>query len=117
VGVKLPGAKDVIGVSLPLQGVVKLGFKGIEMQVDNDAANGRTYTLVMRDFALRLLGLAFPPGYNDVILFGVPNQTSDPKIGWYMAYASDSDKKSATPAPTQQLVQQVRATRRPAGED
>lgn len=52
-----------------------------------------------------------------MILFGVPNQTSDPKIGWYMAYASDSDKKSATPAPTQQLVQQVRATRRPAGED
>jgi hypothetical protein len=117
VGVKLPGAKDVIGVSLPLQGVVKLGFKGIEMQVDNDVAKGRTYTFVMRDFALRLLGLAFPPGYNDVILFGVPNQTGDPKIGWYMAYASDSDKKSPTPAPTQQLVQQVRATRRPAGKD
>lgn len=116
-GVRLPGAKDVIGVSLPLQGVLKLGFKGIEMQVDNDVAKGRTYTLVMRDFALRLLGLAFPPGYNDVILFGVPNQTGDPKIGWYMAYASDSDKKSPTPAPTQQLVQQVRATRRPAGED
>lgn len=117
VGVKLPGAKDVIGVSLPLQGVVKLGFKGIEMQVDNDVPEGRTYTLVMRDFALRLLGLAFPPGDNDVILFGVPNQTGDPKIGWYMAYASDSGKKSPAPAPTRQLVRQLRATRRPARED
>jgi len=110
VGVKLPGAKDVLGVSLPLQGVVKMGFKGIELLVDDQPDIERTYTLRMRDFALRLLGLAFPPGHNDVILFGNPDQSGSSKVGWYLAYASDADPKRRPPPPTPAEL----ARRRPA---
>lgn len=109
VGVKLPGVKDALGVSLPLQGVVKLGFKGIELLVDNVAGQPRTYTLRMRDFALRLLGLAFPPGHNDVILFGNPDQSGSSKVGWYVAYASDADPKRPPKPPSRESVHRLRA--------
>jgi hypothetical protein len=103
-GVKLPGTKDTFGVSLPLQGIIKLGFRSIEFLVDNQPGLPRTYTLRMRDFAIRLLGLSFPPGYNDVILFGNPDQSGSSKIGWYAAYASDADPKKQTGAPTREML-------------
>lgn len=109
-GVKLPGADDVLGVSLPLQGVVQMGFKGIELLVDGQSGRERSYTIRMRDFALRLLGLAFPPGHNDVILFGNPDQSGSSKVGWYLAYASDTDAKRSPPPPTRAEL----ARRRPA---
>lgn len=114
-GVKLPGAKDVLGVSLPLQGVVRMGFKGIELLVDNQPGAERTYTLRMRDFALRLLGLAFPPGHNDVILFGNPDQSGSSKVGWYMAYASDADPKRPPAPPTRAELTRRRGTLRTGG--
>ncbi|HWL35345.1 MAG TPA: hypothetical protein VNQ77_04060 [Frankiaceae bacterium] len=114
-GVKLPGAKDVLGVSLPLQGVVKMGFKGIEFLVDDTPGVERSYTVRMRDFALRLLGLAFPPGHNDVILFGNPDQSGSSKVGWYMAYASDADPKRPPPPPTRAEVTRRRAALRGTG--
>lgn len=116
VGVKLPGTKEALGVSLPLQGIVKLGFKSIELQVDQEPGQPRTYTLRMRDFALRLLGLAFPPGHNDVLLFGNPAQAGDSKVGWYAAYASDEDPKKPVPPPTRQALAGARpALRRGEG--
>lgn len=114
-GVKLPGAKDLLGVSLPLQGVVKMGFKGIEFLVDDAPGVERSYTVRMRDFALRLLGLAFPPGHNDVILFGNPDQSGSSKVGWYMAYASDADPKRPPAPPTRTEVARRRAAVRGAG--
>jgi hypothetical protein len=114
-GVKLPGAKGGLGVSLPLQGVVTMGFKGIEFIVDDQPGVERTYTLRMRDFALRLLGLAFPPGHNDVILFGNPDQSGSSKVGWYMAYASAADPKRPPPPPTRAEVTRRRPTLRGTG--
>ena len=109
-GVKLPGADGLVGVSLPLQGVVTMGFRSVEFLVDEPPGAPRTYTLRLRDFALRLLGLAFPPGHNDVILFGSPDQSGPSKVGWYLAYASDSDPRR--PAPP--LTRAEAARRRPA---
>jgi len=114
-GVKLPGTKDTLGVSLPLQGVIKAGFKGIEFLVDNQPGADRTYTLRLRDFALRLLGLSFPPGHNDVILFGNPDQSGASKVGWYLAYASDSDPKRPAPS-TRRSVQRSQVSRRAVKE-
>jgi hypothetical protein len=69
----------------------------------------------MRDFALRLLGLAFPPGHNDVILFGNPDQSGSSKVGWYMAYASDADPKRPPAPPTRAELRRRRGTLRTGG--
>jgi hypothetical protein len=98
-GVRLPGAKGVLGVNLPLQGVVTMGFRAVEFLVAEEHQQPRSYTLRLRDFALRLLGLTFPPGNNDVVLFGNPDQSGDSKVGWYLAYASASDPKQLPPPP------------------
>ena len=94
VGVRLPGVKDAIGVELPLQGVITLGFKTIEMIVNNNQDTGtRAYMLRFRNFAMKFLGLSFPPGYNDIYLFGNPGQSTPTKLGWYAAYSADKDDK------------------------
>ncbi|HEU0131217.1 MAG TPA: hypothetical protein VFQ85_09540 [Mycobacteriales bacterium] len=122
VGVRLPGAKDALGVSLPLQGVVKLGFKSIELQMTEPAGGTQpaggtapSYTLRMRNFALRLLGLSFPPGYNDVILFGDPNRSGSSKVGWYLAYASDVDPARPPAPPSFAETRRLRAVTRGTG--
>lgn len=108
-GVRLPGAKGVLGVNLPLQGVVTMGFRAVEFLVDNPAENGpRSYTVRLRDFALRLLGLAFPPGHNDVVLFGNPDQSGASKVGWYLAYASAGDPTREPPPPVRAALRTER---------
>lgn len=94
VGVRLPGVKDAIGVELPLQGVITLAFKTIEMIVNNDPKSGkREYMLRFRNFAMKFLGMSFPPGYNDIYLFGNPGQSTPTKLGWYAAYSAEKDDK------------------------
>ncbi|MFJ3794104.1 hypothetical protein [Kitasatospora sp. NPDC090091] len=107
-GVRLPGADGRLGAALPLQGVLTMGFRSVEFLVGEEPELPRTYTLRLRDFALRLFGLAVPPGHNDVILFGNPDQGGASKVGWYLAYASADDPKRLPPPP-------VRATLRSAG--
>ncbi|MCX4695672.1 hypothetical protein [Streptomyces sp. NBC_01408] len=107
-GVRLPGAKGLVGVNLPLQGVVTMGFRSVEFLVSEEASEPRTYTLRLRDFAVRLLGLAFPPGHNDVILFGNPDQGGASKVGWYLAYASAADPKRPPPPPVRAALRSGR---------
>jgi hypothetical protein len=92
VGVKLPGVKDALGVELPLQGVITLGFRSIQFLVLGDAEK-REYLMRLRNFALRFLGIGLPPGNNDVYLFGNPDQTAAAKLGWYAAYSAELDPK------------------------
>ncbi|HEX2079651.1 MAG TPA: hypothetical protein VHG08_18130, partial [Longimicrobium sp.] len=92
VGVRLPGVKDALGVELPLQGVMSLGFRTIEFVVA-EGTGPREYMLRFRNFALRFLGISFPPGYNDILLFGNPDATSRTKLGWYAAYSAEKDEK------------------------
>lgn len=106
-GALLPGAGGKLAASLPLQGVLTLGFNSIELLVSEDptktdpitAEPERTYTLRLRDFGLKLLGLSLPPGQNDVIIFANPDQASPTKAGWYVAYAAAADPKK-TPLPS-----------------
>ena len=94
VGVALPGVKNTLGVDLPLQGILKLGFRTIQL-LANDIDGRRNYLLRLRDFGIRILGLSFPPGHNDVSLFGNPDQTSNTKLGWYAAYSKAADPARA----------------------
>lgn len=89
IGAALPGVERLLGVNLPLQGILDIGFRTLQFKTYTDADNGeRQYILKLRDFALRLFGLSFPPGHNDIALFGNPDQTSNTKLGWYAAYDS-----------------------------
>ncbi|KYO52575.1 hemagglutinin protein (plasmid) [Tistrella mobilis] len=106
-GVALPGVEQMLGVSLPLQGILDIGFRTIQFTTYEDEQNGRQYLMRLRDFGLHVLGLSFPPGKNDITVFGNPDQTSNTKLGWYAAYDSGSDEQKArssgapaTPLPT-----------------
>lgn len=113
VGVRLPGIKDAIGVELPLQGVITLAFRTIEMIVNNTEQPGRReYMLRFRNFAMKFLGLSFPPGYNDIYLFGNPGQSTPTKLGWYAAYSAEKDEKKKKQLSA--TARQVNARRLPA---
>ncbi|MFD0391183.1 hypothetical protein ACFQ4K_30470 [Tistrella bauzanensis] len=91
-GVALPGVERMLGVSLPLQGILDIGFRTIQFTTYTDGQNRRQYLMRLRDFGLHVLGLSFPPGHNDITLFGNPDQTSNTKLGWYAAYDNGKGK-------------------------
>lgn len=96
-GVALPGVEKALGVSLPLQGILDIGFRTIQFSTYDDAQGRRQYLMRLRDFGLHVLGLSFPPGHNDITVFGNPDQTSNTKLGWYAAYDNGkSDDKKTT---------------------
>lgn len=112
VGVRLPGIKDAIGVELPLQGVITLAFRTIELIVNNtEDPIKREYMLRFRNFAMRFLSLSFPPGHNDIYLFGNPGQATPTKLGWYAAYSADKDDKKKKQLSS--VARQVNARRLP----
>lgn len=78
--------------SLPLQGVLKLGFRGFEF-ITYPAGTTLGYQLWMRRFALSVLCWSFPPGNADLVLFGAPGNPGG-SLGWYAAYDKDPDKKA-----------------------
>ena len=86
VGLQLPGISgDVLG--FPLQSVIKLSFKKVQFVVDS-ASDG--YLLKIKNVALKLLTLSFPPnGQTELIVFGNPNSTDKDTVGWYAAYAKE----------------------------
>jgi hypothetical protein len=99
-GVALPGVEQMLGVSLPLQGILDIGFRTIQFTTYEDEQNRRQYLMRLRDFGLHVLGFSFPPGKNDITLFGNPNQSSNTKLGWYAAYdnGKTDDAKTARAA-------------------
>ena len=88
VGLQLPNARS-LGIDLPLQGVMSLGFRSFEFETYQNNAGETAYLLLLRRFALRILGLSFPPGNSDVLLFGNPDQSAAERLGWYACYAQD----------------------------
>lgn len=103
-GIKL-GMSNALNGSLPLQGVLKLGFRNFLFETWRDSDNRLNYLLRMRRFALSVLAWSFPPGNADLMLFGAPGSPKT-SLGWYAAYLKDDDKKKqqallAGPAPRQ----------------
>ncbi|MFK0312747.1 hemagglutinin protein [Pseudomonas sp. NPDC090233] len=102
-GLKL-GISNALNGSLPLQGVLKLGFRSFQFETWRDADNRLNYLLRMHRFALSVLAWSFPPGNSDLLLFGAPGKPKS-ALGWYAAYAKDdAEKKPAlltAPAPRQ----------------
>ena len=84
VGIGLPGGK-ALGADWPLQGVLKLGFRSIQLSVDE---SDYSYMIRLRRLALSVLVWSFPPGNIDVFIFG-----DRAAIGWYAAYAPNPAKQ------------------------
>ncbi len=97
-GVALPGIENALGVSLPLQGILDIGFRTIQFATYNDAQGRRQYLMRLRDFGLHVLGLSFPPGHNDITVFGNPDQSSNTKLGWYAAYDNGQQEQQKPPS-------------------
>src|SRR5690606_19051011 len=100
-------------VQWPLQGVLRLGFRNFQFLTYINEREELVYLLRLHQFTLSLLGLLdFPPGNNDivlfgnpdqsgaVVLFGNPDQSGAAKLGWYAAYAKDTrDEEKAQARP------------------
>ncbi|SEH40128.1 hemagglutinin protein [Magnetospirillum fulvum] len=111
-GVALPGIEKALGISLPLQGFLDLGFRTIQFSTYTDAEERRQYLMRLRDFGLHVLGFSFPPGHNDISLFGNPDQTSNTKLGWYAAYDNGkSDEAKRTTGSAQDGRRRIQAAR------
>lgn len=80
------------GGSLPLQGVLKLGFRGFEFIAYQAGVDQLGYQLWMRRFALSVLCWSFPPGNADLVLFGAPSHPQG-SLGWYAAYDGKPEAK------------------------
>jgi hypothetical protein len=99
-GLEVPGAGGA--KTLSLQGVLKLVFGSIQMVVTTDGGSVG-YLLKLKNIALKLLALTFPPnGQTEIIIFGDPKGTpSNRTLGWYAAYAENQPQQqggSSTPA-------------------
>lgn len=102
-GLRFPGLSD-LGIQLPLQGVLSLGFRSFEMQRYDVSSGVYGYLLRLRRLALSFLGFSVPPGNTDVVLFGNPQTGAEGPLGWYAAYAKDLPPKKKPPADSALLV-------------
>jgi hypothetical protein len=96
VGLRLPGAQAADAL-LPVQGVLKLGFRNIELDAAVTDA-GASYVLRLRQFAIQVLGASFPKGSADVAIFGNPaagGSGGRGALAWYAAYREKGKAKSA----------------------
>lgn len=83
VGISLPGLW-ADGITLSLQGILKLDFKSVELLVYHTDEK-TDYQLCFRNFTLSALGMSFPPGKNNIYLFGEGGS----RLGWYAAYQKE----------------------------
>lgn len=82
-GIRLLANGNAVGWEIPLEGVLTLGFEGIELKSRKREETGRLdYYFRFRNFALRFLGLRFPHTNNDMYLISDENQT----LGWYGSF-------------------------------
>jgi hypothetical protein len=86
-GLRMPNG-DPLSALLPIQGVMRLGFRSFQFQAHDDdpLQRKRSYMLRLRRLALSILGWSFPPGNADVFLFGNPDGSGRASLGWYGAY-------------------------------
>lgn len=92
VGLLLPGGRSLTSL-IPIQGVVGLGFSGIDLTPSSNES-GTSYMLKFRRFVLSLLGWSFPPGQADLAFFTNPNNSGRSALGWYAAYVGADEEES-----------------------
>ncbi|SJZ84164.1 hypothetical protein SAMN04488128_1011807 [Chitinophaga eiseniae] len=108
-GLKLPGINAIAG-SFPVQGVLKIGFRNFQFETYPTDDGKLGYLLRLRNFSISVLLWSFPPGNNNIILFGQPGNPKG-SLGWYAAYDSGTNKKPKTISdPVQRRLETGRRT-------
>ncbi len=111
IGLQIPvatGGKREISI----EGVIKLTFGDLRFVVTGPGA----YILQLRNIALSLLSLSFPPGQTDLLLFGDPTGQDNSTLGWYAAYLKPNQGGSSQKSTQSKLqVLQGSAPRLEAG--
>ncbi len=88
VWLKFPGVSGGGNDLFSVEGVVKVGARAYELRMFGTGATA-SYILMLDNFALRVLGLAFPIGGGpNIFIFGNPGATTpdDDKLGWLGVY-------------------------------
>lgn len=80
IGLRMPGVSGGKR-EISIEGIIKISFGDVRFVV-----NAPSYILQLRNIALNLLSLSFPPGQTDIILFGNPDEQDNTTLGWYAAY-------------------------------
>lgn len=88
-GLKIPSI-PAIGGSIPIQGVLKIGFRSFEFSTYSTKDNKIGYILALNRFALSILSFSFPPGNNSLKIFGAPGDEKS-SVGWFAAYDDGSE--------------------------
>ena len=98
IGLEIPGAKGGKR-EISLEGIIKLTFGDLRFVVQKPGA----YILQLRNIALSVLSISFPPGQTDLLLFGDPSGQDNSTLGWYAAYkkADQGGNKQPPKAPLQ----------------
>jgi hypothetical protein len=82
VGMKMPGTGGG-NREISLEGIIRLVFGDVRLEV-----NGASYVLQLRNIALKVLTLSFPPyGQTALMLFGDPRGQDHNTLGWYAAFS------------------------------
>lgn len=68
----------------------KLSFKNIELTYSRPLGGRAVYSIQFRNFALKLLGLSLPGGYNTLGIYANPEKEGKEQLGWYCAYGKGS---------------------------
>lgn len=83
VGVKLP---DILrGGGLDLQGLLKLGFKTVTLNVAKTEGVTR-YSFLLKSFAVKILWASFPSGSADI---RIVSDDGGRRLGWYAVYREE----------------------------
>lgn len=80
-GMKLPGGQ------IRLQGIFDMGYSSLSLRVDQSGSK-HLYTLILNQFAIRVMGLSFPKGENRLYLTAGPDGKT---LGWYAYYKEDAE--------------------------
>jgi hypothetical protein len=91
-GLKLPNI-PAVGGSIPIQGVLKIGFRSFEFSTYETDDKKLGYILTLHRFALSVLCFSFPPGNNFLQIFGAPGDAKS-SVGWLAAYDGKGGKSN-----------------------
>jgi len=111
IGLKLPNI-PALGGSFPLQGVLKLGFRNFQFITYRTDEGKLGYNLKLRQFALSVLVWSFPPGNNEIVLFGEPGNPKG-SLGWYAAYAADEEESATAESKALMASDELKVAKKP----
>jgi len=100
-GLRLPGSSGGKR-EISIQGILKIAFKRIEIQVLTDQVQGVSYLMKIKNIVLKFMTLELPPSsQSEIIIFGDPSGEvgGENTLAWYAAYARERGQQTQKKLP------------------